>query len=155
VTTSNQDDQADRKATFENDRRVREQGSTLHDHARASIDDEAGGRFAKVSPSTVIGSTPLPRYPQLPSGPWSGEDLVGTEPPLGFRVDDMVPLERAPVPPVAASEATGPTADAPVPSPCGDAPVGPLPPTPPMGTAANPEPPSRTPSDRDQTTRRR
>jgi hypothetical protein len=108
-----------------NDRRVRQQAeaSTYFQHAHHP---DIGGRFALEGTPQIVGSTPTPRYPQLPSGPWSGEDLVGTEPPLGFRVDDMVPLEHTSVPPVAASEATGPTADAPVPSPCGDAPVGPL-----------------------------
>jgi hypothetical protein len=49
--------------------------------------DESGGRYAKRVPSTVIGSTPSPQYPAIPSGPWSGANPVPPEQPLGFSVD--------------------------------------------------------------------
>jgi hypothetical protein len=136
MTTESQRDQAERKAMLENDRRVREQeAGTYFSHA---TDSEPGGRFLKAEgPPHVVGTSPIPRYPALPgSSPWSGEDVVGQEPPLGFQIDAMPALEpsaatSAPV------EATGPTADAPVPSPCGDAPVGPLSPSENVGHPPN------------------
>jgi hypothetical protein len=51
--------------------------------------DDAGGRYAKITPTTVTGATPTPQYPQIPSGPWSGADPAPPEEPLGYSVDDM------------------------------------------------------------------
>src|SRR6516164_11862879 len=81
MTTSDQEDQAERR------RVLREQASTFLDHARAAADDEAGGRFARVQPQSVIGSTPVPQYPQA-STPFQS-DPCGLEPPLGYRIDDL------------------------------------------------------------------
>jgi hypothetical protein len=106
--TSHSDEQKLRADTFENDRKLREQqGSTFLDHARSSIDDEAGGRFAPVQPQTVIGSAPIPQYPQA-STPFQS-DPVPVEPPLGYSVDE---LER-PVPFSAVDAQVGPASDAP------------------------------------------
>jgi hypothetical protein len=66
----------------------REVSTFLH-HAQAAINDEAGGRFARVQPQILIGADPIPRYPALSSGPWSGSDPVGQEPSLGFSIDDL------------------------------------------------------------------
>jgi hypothetical protein len=47
----------------------------------------------------VIGSEPLARYPQLPaSSPWAGPDLVPTEPPLGYAIDELSALEPSCLP---------------------------------------------------------
>jgi hypothetical protein len=76
----------------------RQQASTLHQHGVTAADDEAGGRFAKQEGAQpqVIGTDPIPKYPQLPSGPWSGDDPVGIEPLLGYRIDAMPELGQNP-----------------------------------------------------------
>ena len=81
MTTNDQEDQAERR------RILREQASTFLDHARAAADDEAGGRFARIQPQSVIGSTPIPQYPQ--AGTPFQSDPCGLEPPLGYRIDDL------------------------------------------------------------------
>jgi hypothetical protein len=57
----------EREEVLRNDQKVR--ASTFLDHARSSADDEAGGRFARVNATTVVGATPLPQYrrPARPS----------------------------------------------------------------------------------------
>ena len=78
---SSQQERIERIETLENDRLVREaeqqriqrEGTTMYQHAQSAVNDEAGGRFASVNPTTVVGAQPLPSYPQLPSSsPWSG-----------------------------------------------------------------------------------
>jgi len=94
MTTSEQEERKLRREVFENDRKVREQQSaTMLDHARSTADDDRGGRYANVEGKHhVVGSTPVPRYPQLPSGPWSGvQPEPGPEPPLGFAIDQQEP----------------------------------------------------------------
>ena len=81
MTTYDPGDQAERR------RVLREQASTFLDHARAAADDEAGGRFARVQPQSVIGSTPIPQYPQ--AGTPFQSDPCGLEPPLGIAIDAM------------------------------------------------------------------
>jgi hypothetical protein len=74
-----------RRETLANDRKLRERGSTFHDHAHAALNDEAGGRYARTSPAVMIGSTPRPygSLPPMPAGnPWSGPD-ARIEPPTG------------------------------------------------------------------------
>jgi DNA-binding XRE family transcriptional regulator len=44
----------------------------------------------------VIGGTAIPKYPELPSGPWAGPDIVPPEPPTGYRIDEMTLLDNAP-----------------------------------------------------------
>jgi hypothetical protein len=105
-------------------------GGTFFSHTHA--DDEAGGRFQKVNAATVIGSTPLPKYPELPSGPWSGSDPVGQEPPLGYSVDAMPPLEYA----LAESPSAGASQDGPA---AAVPPIG--------GTVAGPPSPQKGASD--------
>jgi hypothetical protein len=68
------------------EREQQSRGSTFLDHARV---DDVGGRFGAVNDVTIVGRDGPPRYPTLPSGPWSGEDPVGIEPSLGYRVDAM------------------------------------------------------------------
>jgi hypothetical protein len=90
--------------------REKERASTMFDHARAAADDELGGRFARHQPQIVVGSSPV-IYPKLPaSSPWSGPDLVGDEPPLGYSIDDL----EHPGLPLPVEAQAGPTpADAP------------------------------------------
>jgi hypothetical protein len=92
---SRQEEERERRETLENDRkaleaerqRILREGSTFHQHAQSAANDEAGGRFAAVSPTTVVGAEPAMKYPQLPSSsPWSGaQPEPGIEPPLGFE----------------------------------------------------------------------
>jgi hypothetical protein len=49
------------------------------------------GRFAAIGVPTVTGATPIPRYPAAGA---HQADPLGTEPPLGFAVDDMPGLEN-------------------------------------------------------------
>jgi hypothetical protein len=71
----------------------RDRMASYLDHARSSIDDERGGRFAAASPTrTVVGTSPM-TYPRLPlTAPSNQAAMVGDEPPLGFSVNDMEPV---------------------------------------------------------------
>jgi hypothetical protein len=115
TTPSGIKENKERRETLENDRQVREQerAATMHGLAIASADDEAGGRFARVNPTMVVGATPIPRYPQLPaSSPWA-HDPVPNEEPLGYSVND---LEHATGFASAPAAQAGPASDAPLPS---------------------------------------
>jgi hypothetical protein len=91
MTTYHQDEQAERREVLENEKRLREQGSTFAQFA-ASEADTPRGRFAAHERATVIGSEPIVRYPQLPaSSPWAGPDPVPTEAPLNLDVNAMEP----------------------------------------------------------------
>jgi hypothetical protein len=81
---SSQQDQHDRKEVLENDRRVREQGSTYLAHTH----DDEGGRWAK--PSMVVGTTPTPQYPG--AAPAWAHDPSGVEPPLNYQIDALEPV---------------------------------------------------------------
>jgi hypothetical protein len=56
------------------------QGTTFHQHAVAWADELSQGRFAAIGTPTVIGTEPIPKYPQA-SEPFR-VDPVGDEPPL-------------------------------------------------------------------------
>jgi hypothetical protein len=71
---------------FNNSREERRK-STYVGRAEAEA-DEAGGRYAKLKPSTVVGSTAVPQYPKQPEGPWTA-DPVGPEPPLGVDINEV------------------------------------------------------------------
>jgi hypothetical protein len=91
MTLSRFEEQEERRQVVENDRRVREQGTTFSRFAQADADINRG-RFTVHEQSRVIGSEPLARYPQLPgSSPWAGPDLVPTEPPLGVDINELAP----------------------------------------------------------------
>jgi hypothetical protein len=95
---SRQEEQQDRLDVLRNEQRLRNPGTTLNQFAESEANIDRG-RFAAHEQSRVIGSEPLPRYPQLPaSSPWAGPDLVPTEPPLGYAIDELVPLEPSPSP---------------------------------------------------------
>ena len=53
----------------------------------AHTHSDEGGRFAKTTPTNVIGSSPV-SYPKLQSGPWSDQPMPPEEPPLGFSVEE-------------------------------------------------------------------
>jgi hypothetical protein len=93
MTTSHQDEQRERREYIEDELRKRQQGSTLHQFATADAEFDRG-RFTATERATVIGSSETPQYPQLPSGPWSGQNPEpGIEPPLGYEIHAMQPLE--------------------------------------------------------------
>src|SRR5262245_39762052 len=74
------------RLTAEQRYRQRQTRSTYFSHA-GDVELELGGRFAKLTPTTVTGSEGVVRYPRQPEGsPWAS-DPVGTEPPLGYSVN--------------------------------------------------------------------
>jgi hypothetical protein len=75
-------DQVERDA----DQRRRE--NTLLARAQADA-DEVGGRFAKLTPTVVVGISPSP-YPPLPEGSWMA-DPVPPEPPLNEDINAVPP----------------------------------------------------------------
>ena len=88
----------EKKEILEDDRKVRE-GSTYFAHAQASAQDEMGGRFAKVQPTSVTGSAPS-AWPKMPEGNFWAKNEMPPEPlidgtgegnVLGYRIDDMTP----------------------------------------------------------------
>jgi hypothetical protein len=116
MTTSDQEDQAEKRRTLLNDARVREQSrdsdtGTYLSHTHS----EVGGRFAVTEHQTITGVV-SPSPPPLPAiSPWHGSDPVPDEPPLGYRIDDLNLFEESPtgVPPVSPPVATGDPAHAP------------------------------------------
>jgi hypothetical protein len=86
----------DEVSQAEKRRIIREQATTMFQHAQSHANDEAGGRFAAINPTTVTGATSAVKYPQLPSSsPWGGsQPEPGTEPPTGYAIDDMSGLEN-------------------------------------------------------------
>jgi len=89
---SKQEEDAERRATLENDRKVREQqrGTTFHQYAQSTANDDAGGRWATVNAVSVVGADPAVRYPA--AAPHQ-RDPVPTEPPLGYSVDQVELIE--------------------------------------------------------------
>ena len=80
---SNEATQAERREVLRNDTYFARQSNTVEDN---------GGRFSKLTPATITGSTPSPQYPQQPANsPWH-HDLVAATEPLGFSVDAMEPV---------------------------------------------------------------
>jgi hypothetical protein len=109
---SSQEEQIERARTLENDRKVREQGGTFLSHTHSDL----GGRYALVSPQTIVGADPIPNYPAAAA---HQHDPVPQEPPLGYRIDNPSdPVEA----PSFTQQATGPTSP---PSPLGQRVVGP------------------------------
>jgi hypothetical protein len=92
------------RLTAEQRYRQRQTKSTYFSRA-GDVELELGGRFAKLTPTTVTGSDPVSKVPRQPEGsPWANDPL-GTEPPLGIDVNAVEvvgePHERGPatVPP--------------------------------------------------------
>jgi hypothetical protein len=118
MTTSKMEEDRERLEVLRNDLKLRNQSakseaSTFHDHAQADA-NVARGRYSAEMAQTVVGSTPIPKYPTLPSGPWSGEDPVGQEPPLGYSVSrpEQSSVFPAPALPNPAAQASPSSADA-------------------------------------------
>ena len=80
-------------------REQQQQGATFHQHAQAQADEMSQGRFAATGTPIVTGATPVPKYPAAGA---HQADPVGTEPPLGFSVNDLEPSAG-----LSAAEATG------------------------------------------------
>jgi hypothetical protein len=61
---------------------------------QANTVDDAGGRYARITPSKVTGATPSPIPRQPATSPWSKsfDEVVGKEPELGFAVDTQEPV---------------------------------------------------------------
>jgi hypothetical protein len=99
----NQIDQAERLATLENDRKLREQqrGSTFHQHAQAQADEINQGRFRATGVPNVIGSTPSPAS-QYPAAGGHQHDPVPAEPVLGYDINALESSASLP-----AAEVTG------------------------------------------------
>jgi len=118
---SKDEEMADRIDTMRNDadwqRQLKEAAkapaNTMHQHALAAANDTAGGRYAGVNPTTVVGSEPLVKYPHA-STPFQ-RDPVPNEPPLGYAIDEMIPIENPtgvsspPSPPVGTGGAEAPS----------------------------------------------
>jgi hypothetical protein len=83
--------QDERRDLLQNDRDLLPK-TTLSTFAEAFADEERGGRFKTEQPTHVIGSTPIPKYPELPASSPSHHDVVPDEPPLGFSVEQLEPL---------------------------------------------------------------
>jgi hypothetical protein len=82
----------EKREVLANERRLRNPGTTFSQFAQSEA-AEGRGRFTAHEQSKVVGSEPLPRYPQLPaSSPWAGPDLVPTEPVLGVDINEMEPV---------------------------------------------------------------
>ena len=111
MTTSDQEDQAEKRRTLLNDARVREQsknGDTGTFLSHTHIDD-AGGRFAAVNAAKVVGQSPGIAA-QYPAASAAHQTELPPEQPLGYRVDAMPGDELSMAPPV---EGFGDPADAP------------------------------------------
>ena len=81
MSTSHQDEQFERQRVFAQDQSVARQATTMHAFALADAQTPRG-RFSAVETATVVGSTPVPQYPQA-STPFQ-RDPVPDEPPLGL-----------------------------------------------------------------------
>jgi hypothetical protein len=90
---SNQIDQAERRRTLENDRRLREQQREQGSTFLAQTHSEMGGRFSSVGAQMVIGAEPTISYPA--AAPHQ-RDPCGIEPPLGYSVNQLTPHELEP-----------------------------------------------------------
>jgi hypothetical protein len=101
MVTEAQREQAQRRATLDNDRKVREQGGTFLSHTHSDL----GGRYSAVGAQTIVGQTPNP-YPAASS---SWQIQLPDEPPLGLDNPELEPSFLATSP----AQATGEPSDAP------------------------------------------
>jgi hypothetical protein len=79
MTLSRQEEMEDRREVLENEKRLREQGSTFLSHTHNDI----GGRFAAISSPHVVGSSPSPASQYPAASAWTtdpGSQML--EPPL-------------------------------------------------------------------------
>ena len=82
---SRQIEMADKLEVHENEKRLREQGSTFLAHTH----NDVGGRFAAISSPVVVGERQIPNYPQGPA--WCAADQE-LEPPLGVDLNAIEPV---------------------------------------------------------------
>jgi hypothetical protein len=84
----------ERRDVLQNDRKARDTlpKTTFASFSEALKDEDRGGRFKPETATHVIGSTAIPKYPELPASSPSHHDVVPDEPPLGFSVDEMTPV---------------------------------------------------------------
>jgi len=98
MTTSDQEDQDERRRVLINDARVREQSQSRNGDTGTYLShthSEVGGRFALTEHQTITGVV-SPSPPPLPANsPWHGRDPVPDEPPLGHRIDAMPELKSS------------------------------------------------------------
>ena len=108
MTISDQEEQAERRRVLlqdadprrqQHEQARREQVGTFFSHAQAAANDAAGGRFAFVSPTSIVGSEPAVKYPaaspswqiQLPDEPpLSAYENPALEDPTGVSVSPPV-----------------------------------------------------------------
>jgi len=117
MTTSDQEEQAERRRVLlqdadlrrQQEQAQREQSGTFFSHAQAAANDTAGGRFASVSPTSIVGSEPAVKYPAA-SPSWQIQ--LPDEPPLSAYENPALE-ESADVSPVSPSVATDGPAHAP------------------------------------------
>jgi hypothetical protein len=83
---------AERQIEMQNERlRKLAEGSTYFQHSIAMAMDEAGGRYAKQNPTTVVGADPI-AYPRQPeNSPWSQQWAEGPD-VYGVPIDQMEPV---------------------------------------------------------------
>jgi hypothetical protein len=71
---------------------LRSARNTYFQHAQADPELELGGRFKKLTPSSVTGTSPMSVVPQQPeNSPWRC-DPVPPEMPLGYSVNEQEPV---------------------------------------------------------------
>jgi hypothetical protein len=91
MTPGPEDDvsQAEKRAVLRNDAAVRananRNGNTGTYLSHTHIDD-AGGRFAQVNAATIVGQTPVPKYPAASA---AHQTELPPEGPLGYPIDRM------------------------------------------------------------------
>ena len=105
-------DRIERIQTLRNDQRVREQaqqGTTYK--AFADADVELPGRFQSIAAAHVVGSTPTPKYPELPADSPFHHDPVPNEPPLS-AYDNPALNDPADVVTASADSSVAPPAEA-------------------------------------------
>jgi hypothetical protein len=101
MTPGNEDlvSQSEKFDVMRSDQTVREQrqwqqqreASTYLDQYHSDI----GGRFSVTQHETVTGRVSAAPPPLPSTSPWSGsQPEPGIEPPLGYRVDEMIPIEN-------------------------------------------------------------
>jgi hypothetical protein len=81
--------QKKKREILKNDAKVR---ATYRDFAQSDPELELGGRFAKVTPSTVVGAAPVTSVPRQPEGSHWHSDPMPMEPPLGLDINAVEPV---------------------------------------------------------------
>jgi hypothetical protein len=119
---SKQEEELERREVFENDRRVREQqqaaGSTFFQHGQVQADEVNQGRFAATGVPRVIGSTATVAS-MYPAASASHQTALPDEPPTGYAINEMPPLDPVPEQGIETSEARD-IGGAPSSTPCED-----------------------------------